>query len=159
MGQLIASYVRYIARGPRTNVTNDPIMYRIGTDMYSYLRRKVCFLSLKKKRKSTYLCLWSNTGPPPDMEYVRYMNAITFITKWSPSNGVVKPAVSSVRTHTASTGARMGRHQVISNSTCSLCACASCSIRCCSCSEPVEGEPGGEEPGFSAVAQTWKCSM
>lgn len=72
----------------------------------------------------TYLdCARSKGGPIVlDAKSTNNKKLALARTSWSPSKGVVNPAVASVRTHTAKTGPANGSNQTINNKICEFCA-------------------------------------
>ena len=70
--------------------------------------------------ESTHRALVKRPSCVHDAKSTRTRKGATMIKLWSPVNGVVKPAVARVRTHTARMGATSGNSQVIDSRICSL---------------------------------------
>jgi len=69
-----------------------------------------------EKRRLSYLAFLKSGADVLETNSVRASQGITRIGLWSPSKGVVRPAVYRVRTQTTRTGATTGRAHVIKSS-------------------------------------------
>lgn len=103
---LAASKTTYVYLGPHTNAARTRI-----SSVHRGLNHDIADVNLSPGCLVQIQLLLHDGS-------TRIRKGTTYNALWSPSKGVVKPAVNSVRTHTASTGAAKGRSQVMRSSKC-----------------------------------------